>query len=270
MRATHWLIVLGTMACGTVFSSGAACGQDLDAAAIHYGDGVHAYFAGNSSRAERSLSEALTLNSQDPRIYYFRALSLLRQGRTAEARGDMLVGAALEVQRPKRFAVGAALERVQGHDRLLLEEFRRQARSETGLNTTGLGQAISSELPGALRQRVVIPLNEYLHPGAPRPAGAGTSEPFAPRTFAPLPAAPQSAAGTPENPFRDDPQRPAGRPPVVPPAPTQTQPSGPASTDNSDPFESSPTDSARPEATTPTPTTTPVEAPLESEDPFGT
>lgn len=259
MRTTQLRIVLSSMIVGTLLRTGAVRGQDLDAAAIHFGEGVHAYFSGNSSRAERSLSEALTLNSQDPRIYYFRALSLLRQGRSAEARGDMLVGAALEAQRAKRFAVGAALERVQGHDRLLLEQFRRQARAEVGASTPSGGQAISDEPPGALRQRVVVPLDQYLQPGAPRPASTGATDSFVPRTFAPAPTTAQPSTRTPDDPFRDDPTRATDRAPLGPPAPTRRQPTGPALTEP-----------AEPAATTPAPTTTPVEAPLENEDPFGT
>ena len=44
-----------------------------------YDQGVNAYFAGGSCQADALLSEALTFNSQDPRAYYFRALSLLRR-----------------------------------------------------------------------------------------------------------------------------------------------------------------------------------------------
>ncbi len=231
MRTTHLWILLGSLAGSGVFWPGVSRGQDLDAAAIHYGDGVHAYFAGNASRAEQSLSSALVLNSQDPRIYYFRALSLLRQGRTAEARGDMLVGAALEAQRPNRFAVGTALMRVQGRDRLLLEQFRRQARLDAGGNGASRGQAVSGEQPEAVRERVVIPLDEYLRPGVPQPAGRGANQPAAPRTFSP---------DTPDDPFRDDPQAPSTRVPVVPPAtptgPIETPPEAPAASGGDDPF----------------------------------
>jgi hypothetical protein len=45
----------------------------------------------------------------------------------------MEVGASLEARRPKQFAVGAALERVQGSDRLMLEQFRRQGRAAEAL-----------------------------------------------------------------------------------------------------------------------------------------
>jgi hypothetical protein len=45
----------------------------------------------------------------------------------------MEVGATLEARRPKQFAVGTALERVQGSDRLMLEQYRRQGRAAAAL-----------------------------------------------------------------------------------------------------------------------------------------
>jgi hypothetical protein len=278
MRSTHLKFVLGSFSAAAVLWSGAVRGQDLDAAAIHYGDGVHAYFAGNSSRAEQSLSSALELNSQDPRIYYFRALSLLRQGRTAEARGDMQVGAALEAQRPGRFAIGSALERVQGHDRLLLEQFRRQARSEARSNGASRGQNPPGIQPDALRQRVVIPLEEYLRPGAPRPAARGAVDAALPRTFAPTqqtppaPANRQSPAETPGDPFQDDPQTPDAKTPVAPPPPTSPPPSATTPADSGDPFEGSATESAPAPTNSPASSAPPAEAPPDSSDgdPFGT
>ena len=221
MRNTHLWIVLGSLAGGALLWPGAVRGQDFDAATMLYGQGVHAYFAGNCPQAESHLSNALEMNSQDPRTYYFRALSLLRLGRTAEARGDMMTGAALEAQRPNRWGIGAALERVQGYDRLLLEQFRRQARLAAALNggPSG-GQAITGRQPEVLRERVVIPLDEYLRPGVPQPAARGAVDTTVPRTFAPSGDRQPPATGdrrapaeTPDDPFRDDPQAPARRAP---------------------------------------------------------
>ena len=93
MRMCKKGMVLTTLVAEVLLWTGSSGGQDFNSTMMHYGEGVHAYFAGNSQQAEAALSQAMVLNSQDPRIYYFRALSLLRQGRTAEARGDMLVGA---------------------------------------------------------------------------------------------------------------------------------------------------------------------------------
>ncbi len=153
-----------------------------------YGQGVNAYFAGRSSEAEAHLSQALAIDGEDPRLYYFRALSLLRMGRLEEARGDMMVGANIEVQRPQRFAVGRALERVQGSNRLMLEQYRRQARSQAAAvsaQTTPATATTQLQLPprrqpqqasfndqAALRQRIVVPLDRLLGPGAPQPLSA--------------------------------------------------------------------------------------------------
>ena len=242
MRTTFVWLLLGTLAGGFGFGPSALRGQELDAAAVQYGAGVHAYFAGNSSRAEQSLSNALALDSQDPRIYYFRALSLLRQGRTAEARGDMHVGAALEAQRPNRFAVGAALMRVQGRDRLLLEQYRRQARLDAATNGTNPAAEVPAAAPEVVRQRMVIPLDEYLRPGTPQPAVGSAVQPSTGRTFAPSEQLPptiperQSPAESPD-PFLDDPPASSTTAPVVPPpatAPPSMTPPAEAPTDTSD------------------------------------
>jgi len=281
MRNTHLWIILGSLAGGALLWPGTVRGQDFDAATLHYGQGVHAYFAGNCRQAESHLSSALEMNSHDPRTYYFRALSLLRLGRAAEARGDMLTGAALEAQRPNRFAIGAALERVQGYDRLLLEQFRRQARLDAALNGGASGrQTVTGRHPETLRQRVVIPLDEYLRPGVPQPAARGAVDTTVPRTFAPSTDRQPPATGdrrapaeTPDDPFRDDPQAPARRAPVVPPPPTSSEPSAPAPTDSEDPFGGAATEAAPPgPATPPAPAATPVETPTGSdeEDPFET
>ncbi len=166
------------------------------------------------------------------------ALSLLRQGRLDEARGDMLVGAQLEAQQPHRFAIGSALERVQGCDRLMLEEFRRNARRDAA--TASLAQPVAGNAPisnpiiragegGVLRERRVVPLEELLRPGGPQsvavePAGEAPvvppqnqSQPSAAKA-AEQPATPAAAA--PKDPFADEPERPAPKPaptPVIPP-----------------------------------------------------
>jgi hypothetical protein len=214
MSITHVWIVCATLTGGMIFSTGLAYAQDQESAIILYGDGVRAYFSGNSRQAEEALSRALESHSQDPRPYYFRALSLLRLGRTAEARGDMMVGAAMEAQQPNRYAVGKSLERVQGYDRLLLERFRREARADarTQRPAGGAAQASAIDDSGALRRRTVIPLDEYSRPGIGRGAPTMGTAPPTPRTFAPAAPPPaQLPAAETGDPFRDDPE-PAPRP----------------------------------------------------------
>ena len=112
----------------------AASGQLPSSGRAVYGRGVDAYFAGNSSEAEQLLGQAIGEFPDDPRPYYFRALTLVRAGRSDEARSDMEVGAMLEARHPKQFAIGSALERVQGGDRLLLEEYRRKGREAAAID----------------------------------------------------------------------------------------------------------------------------------------
>lgn len=196
-----------------------------------YGQGVNAYFAGRSSEAESNLSQALALDAEDPRIYYFRALSLVRLGRLDEARGDMMVGASIEARHPQRFAVGRALERVQGGHRLMLERYRREARSQQvalkpaqPIQPVRREPQIKSHDEHVLRRRIVIPLDRLLGPGSPEPLSA---EELSQRTRRALetPAAPpqpaRQAAGpvlTSDDPFRDDPARPEEAAATAPPA----------------------------------------------------
>lgn len=240
----------------TAFSSAVA--QEPSAAKL-YDQGVNAYFAGRACQADSLLSEAIMWNSEDPRAYYFRALSLLRQGRVDEARGDMLVGSMLEAQKPQRFAVGAALERIQGSDRLLLEKFRNQARRDVAANPPATVKLpvqtttyVERDAP-VLREKRIVPLEELLRPGGPQSivdesatAPAATPPQNTPAAPAPKAAAPQT------DPFADDAPKsaPAAVAPPTEAAPPETPPQ------------------ARPEAAPPAsaPAATPPATP--EEDPF--
>lgn len=251
-----------------------------------YERGVNAYFAGRSGDAETALSEAIQWNSQDPRAYYFRALTLLRQGRSDEARGDMLTGAMFEAQAPRRFAVGAALERVQGSERLMLERYRRDARRDAIAQASGPHSALPLATPttfvqpepdeAVIRQHRVVPLEELLRPEGPRPIAVeapATPAPLPPQkapekssppsTFAPptvsVPPAPAPAVtpATPPahpaaNPFEDDSSK---QPPAAPAPPTATPATPPQ------PAPSQPAPAAKPQATPP--------AAADEDNPFG-
>lgn len=92
-----------------------------------YGRGVHAYFAGNSQQAIEYLSSAINAGSRDPRVYYFRGLSMQCQGYSGES--DLRYAAELEVADSDEFyGVGRALERIQGRQRLEIERYRTEAR----------------------------------------------------------------------------------------------------------------------------------------------
>jgi tetratricopeptide (TPR) repeat protein len=96
--------------------------------AAAYGDGVHAFYAGDFDRAYEDLSQAIEAGTTDPRAYYFRGLAALRQGRSDEAEADFTEGATRESEGLGAWPVARSLERVQGPDRLRLERHRTRAR----------------------------------------------------------------------------------------------------------------------------------------------
>ena len=117
----------------------------------------------------------------------------------------MQVGAAVEAQRPKQFAVGTALERVQGSDRLLLEQYRRQAHEAfpSQGNAAFRPQRIDLTTPSdaaVLRRPPARPTQA--EPGRPNSETMGPADPFMDDTpKPPQSAAPQSdpfATGEPE------------------------------------------------------------------------
>jgi hypothetical protein len=247
-----------TVCATTLIAAGQSWGQS---ASSYYEQGVNAFFAGRPDQADSYLSDAIGLDSQDPRAYYFRAFTLMRQGRCAEARGDMMMGARLEAQSPRQVAVGVALERIQGPGRLMLEEIRRQARLESGTTSAGAvmrGSQNSITRPGevgVLRERRVVPIDEFLRPGGPRTVAAPQAQ--APDEMPPVPPAATTPAATPSeaaanpaeatspaapNPFEDDSQRPEAKAPPTPPqaSPRATTPPAAPQTPPQDAAETPP------------------------------
>ena len=122
-------IVLGLIVCGVGMAT-VALAQYGPVALESYGRGAHAYFSGDSILADQHLTRAIEANSRDPRPYYFRALNRWKLGRTSEAIDDFRTGAMLEAKSPGQYAIGRALERVQGPNRLTLEKYRENGRMQ--------------------------------------------------------------------------------------------------------------------------------------------
>ncbi|MBN1851737.1 MAG: hypothetical protein JW829_03405, partial [Pirellulales bacterium] len=87
-----------------------------------YGNGVHAYFSHQNTKAYDLLTQVIEAGSKDPRAFYFRAMTLLRLGREPEGLLDMQVGATLEAEMTNSaYPVDRSLERIQGRSRRILE-----------------------------------------------------------------------------------------------------------------------------------------------------
>ncbi len=98
-----------------------ACRQ---AAALKlYGNAYHSFWDGSYHAALDSLNRAIELNSEDPRCFYYRGLAYLRLGDREAAVSDFERGCELELLQTFT-GVGVALERLQGPDRLLVEQYR--------------------------------------------------------------------------------------------------------------------------------------------------
>jgi len=233
-----------------ILSPSLVLGRDLDEATNLYSQGVQAYFAGRAGNAESLLSRALEINDQDPRFYYFRALSRLRLGRDGEARRDMAAGAAREAGRANRYAVGAALQRVQGSHRLLLEQYRRDARSKAVSVGAEIARQRSEQMNardvGAFREKVVIRLEELFRPGGPqalsaeevaRRATSVQQSPIVPAQPAQSVTPASAAAGEDDDPFQDDTQPQAE--PSPPPSESSSPPEAAPTEDDADdnPFD---------------------------------
>lgn len=224
MTRNHCYMIAGIVATMSWQAAWAAAQPGMKTADEYYGRGVHAYFSGCAECAEHPLSMAMSLAPDDPRPYYFRALSRLRAGREFEARDDMQLGADLEAQSPGQFAVGKALQRVQGGHRLMLERYRQQARLAHRTTRSAVDAARQQQLQQrddrVERRRVPVPL-EMLTGDVAADDFAAETEPQPPQPIAPqraeirMPEAaeegqpgaeqPAAPAEQEENPFRDDP-----------------------------------------------------------------
>ena len=153
--------------CGSsLFAQDAVLGQK-------YGLGVHAYFAGDYTKAYEELTAAIEGGSKDPRAFYFRGLTYLKLGRPQDANLDFQKGADLESRDFNKFYnVAKSLERVQGESRLALEKFRVNARmaaiEEAERMRKARYEAIQREEQRVLREQSLVPppMPEAAKPGA--------------------------------------------------------------------------------------------------------
>lgn len=206
-----------------------------------YSHGVHSYFSGNLHRADTYLARAAELNPADPRPYYFRGLVLRRLGRSGEADEAMQAGAATEARGDASiYSIGEALQRVQGGDRLRLEQFRRAAKlnqaslaAETARRRYEHRERIQARVE---RRPVRFPLDALVNPVEPRqlaglivpgdamPDVAPASEP--PAVEATVDVADVTIAADEGDPFADDPVGPTAAASPPPPAGDSEAPTG--------------------------------------------
>ncbi|MDR3108257.1 MAG: hypothetical protein LBU65_01035 [Planctomycetaceae bacterium] len=99
---------------------------------VLYDQGVHAYFDHDYKDAISRLEQVEELDSIDPRPYFFLGLAHFKNDDKEKAEKYLTKASRLEWTRRgmRDFDVAAALVRVQGKERGLVEKFRSQAKQE--------------------------------------------------------------------------------------------------------------------------------------------
>lgn len=158
-----------------------------------YGRGVHAFYAGNYTEAQRYLSMAIDNQIQDPRAYYFRGMVAECSGRQYDAESDWQIGAQMEASGRTNRAIGRSLARFQGSARIKLEEIRQKAKLDALANAMSRSKQRYGELG-------VAPGATGAAPAPPTAVAPPAAVP--PRAAAPVaPVTPPPAVG---DPFADD------------------------------------------------------------------
>ena len=243
-----------------------------------YGSGVHAYFSGNYNQAYRDLTTAIDGGTQDPRAYYFRAMTLMKLRRQSEAQSDLHKGAQLESADVNQiYPVSKSIERIQGSARLTLERNRAVARIESRQRQERRGAERYEEqrrIENEVLRRSIVPPAGFVPPpadGGPAPIAAPSGQPKPDAPLAPIEKPEVKPAVKPEVEPGDEPTDPFSTPDAAPAKDAKpADESKPA-----DPFKDEP---AKAEEKTPATTDTPAatDEPKKDEkagdaddDPFG-
>jgi len=156
-------LVMASIATGSVWLAGGAAfshaqsavlqsaGPQTEVLAEMYGRGVHAYYAGRYQDANEFLSMAIDNGLKDPRAYYFRGIVAIANGDSDAAEADWQQGAQIEAATGNAAAIGRALSRFQGPERMKLEEIRQKARLEALARANARSQQRYGEIESAGR-----------------------------------------------------------------------------------------------------------------------
>jgi len=280
---------VAVLALGLLLTLGSATRAQEAISAQSLSAGMHAYYSGDMQKAYETLSMAIGAGTQDPRCYYFRGLAFLRTGREDEAKADFQQGASIEsTERGRAFNVAKSLERIQGRERMLLEEYRASARMATlqrdEAQRRARYEAIRQEQNQMLQRQAEQVPAPPAKPAAASPADAFETGPMpaakpaaegAPAADAAMPAEPAAKPAASDDPFSTPPAKPAAKPAeddpfMAPPAakPAAAKPAAKPAED--DPFATPP---AKPAAPAAKPTAKPAAKPAAKaapadEDPF--
>ena len=101
-------------------------------AEVNYGKGVHAFFDGDYQQAIVVFRDIEELGVKDPRAYFFYALSHYRLEENDKAESLFKKAAEFEIseRRFRDYNVSDAIKRIQGKERIMIEDYRQKARND--------------------------------------------------------------------------------------------------------------------------------------------
>lgn len=246
------LLATGMIAIAVLIPAALASAQSVANPETQFSSGVHAYFNGQFDQAKSLFSNAIKKGSADPRVYYYRGLTLAAEGDTQAAAIDFQQGAMLEAAPQNRnYNVGRSLERIQGPLRMQIEGARRNAKflakeaaKQKSIQDLKEAPVIPDVVPKTTQSmKTNLPdVKGVENPGTPFDQPLKARDPKVVEKI----AMPSNAPAKPTNNESDDPFDPGQ-------APSST-------TTEDDPFDNSPT---------PKPSTTPKPSSDEEADPFG-
>lgn len=172
-----------------VFALPAITTADENDARKSLGQGIHHLHQGQLTEAIASFDVASVELSQDPRVYFFRGIAKSRTGDADAAESDFQRGAQLEAFLGRQ-DIGLALQRIQGVERITIEQHRTDARklakarkltvpdTNADNNDSNSGQAVSpvvvSEIPG--EEDLAADENDPFSGENPKRLGRGETE----------------------------------------------------------------------------------------------
>ena len=98
--------------------------NDYETAQTHFGAGCHLFWGNRFEESLREFDHAISLISNEPIYWFYRALAHRRLGTFNNATHDALIGCFLEKSKHHDREIGRLLTRVQGADRKWLETYR--------------------------------------------------------------------------------------------------------------------------------------------------
>ena len=111
--------------------SGIAYAQSQPSADQLYSSGIHAFNSQRYSEAIGWFDQIESLGTPDPRAFFYRGLSYSRLGNATSAAADYEKASRIELTVAGRsYSVPKALERIQGRDRTVIEQYRRSAKRD--------------------------------------------------------------------------------------------------------------------------------------------